>query len=182
MCILPIAIAIWRPLRPSLLGGRYTRRPSARPTDAAAISQFDAAIAKYIALRQRLRNEVPGPTARVDRDQAHAGAGDALGAAASGSRARGAARRPVRRAGGDRRQTTGRRRGAAREPWPVLGGIDDEEPTGLTTPSIHLRFPAAIADGDDAAVAAGGAAGASEGAGIPHHRQLSWCCAMSMRR
>jgi hypothetical protein len=41
--------------------------------DAAAINQFDAAIAKYLALRKKSLGEVPGPRPGVDGAEAHTG-------------------------------------------------------------------------------------------------------------
>ena len=109
--------------------------------DAAAIKQFDAAIAAYLAMRQRLMTEVPGPTAQSTSKQLNQ-ASDALAAAIQRSRAKA---RP-----GDlfqpqvadvikRRVVDTIRRENLAE---ALAGIDDEE-RGPAKPAIHMRFPAA---------------------------------------
>ena len=111
------------------------------PKDAVAIKQFEAAIAAYLALRKRLMEEVPGPTAQSSSAQlTHAT--DALAAAIQRSRSKArpgdlfvASVVPVikqRVVDAVRRENLGA----------VLAGIDDED-TKPTTPSIHMRFPAA---------------------------------------
>ena len=109
--------------------------------DAAAIGQFDAAVAKYLALRKRLLAETPGPVAESSAPKLNQ-ASDALAAAIQ--RARPKARpgdlfvAPV---------TTVIKRRVIEvvkkdNLGPVLAAIDDEEP-GPAKPSIHMRFPAA---------------------------------------
>ena len=110
-------------------------------TDAVAISQFNAAIAKYLALRNRLLQEVPGPkpeslataltrasdnlAAAIQRSRPKARAGDLFVAPA-------AAVMKQRIVDTIQRENLG----------PVLAGIDDEE-RGPGTPAIHMRYPAA---------------------------------------
>jgi hypothetical protein len=109
--------------------------------DAAAIAQFEAAIADYMALRQRLRDEIAGPVAGSTATQLTQ-ASDSLAAAIQ--RARSGARPGsifvvpvavvVKRRVDDaiRHDNLG----------PVLANIDDE-PVTVRAPAIHLRFPAA---------------------------------------
>jgi hypothetical protein len=110
--------------------------------EATAIAQFDAAIARYMTLRQRLLEEkIPGPTANSTAAQLNQ-ASDALAAAIQ--RARPKARpgelfvgpmAPVLKRRIDdvvRRDQLG----------PALANIDDEDQKPVT-PAIHLRFPAA---------------------------------------
>lgn len=107
--------------------------------DAAALNQFDAAIAQYLALRKRLLAEVPGPKPESTGKQLNQ-ASDALAAAIQRSRAKA---KP-----GDlfvapvvpviKRQVL---EAVTRENLgPVLAGIDDEE-AGPAKPAIHMRFP-----------------------------------------
>jgi hypothetical protein len=113
-------------------------------SDAAALGQFEAAIAKYVALREALVAEkITGP--KVNSTSAELNrASDALAAAIR--RARGNAKR------GDVFVTTvtpvfkHRLEDVVRRDHlgPVLSNIDDEGPA-TTTPSIHLRFPVATA-------------------------------------
>jgi hypothetical protein len=109
--------------------------------EAAAITQFESAIAKYMALRQRLRNEIAGPVPNSSASELNR-ASDSLASAIQ--RARAGAREGnifvtpvtvvVKRRVDDvvRRDNLG----------PVLANIDDESAT-VKTPSIHLRFPVA---------------------------------------
>ena len=111
------------------------------PADAAAIKQFDAAIAKYLALRQGLLEEVRGPVPESTSTQLTQ-ASDALAAAIQRSRSKA---RP-----GDlfvspvvpvlKRLVVDV---VARQHLePALAGIDDEQP-GPAKPWVHMRFPAA---------------------------------------
>ena len=113
----------------------------ATPADAAALKQFDAAIAGYLAMRQRLLEEVPGPKAESTSGQLNQ-ASDALAAAIQRSRGKAkpgdlfvAAVVPVLK-----RQVLDAVTRA--DLGPVLAGIDDEE-KGPAKPAIHMRFPAA---------------------------------------
>jgi hypothetical protein len=109
--------------------------------DDAAIKQFDAAIAAYLALRQRLAEEVPGPTAESTATKLNQDS-DALAAAIQRARAKAKPGDlfvlpaiPVikqRVVDAVRRENLG----------PVLAGIDDED-SKPARPSIHMRFPAA---------------------------------------
>jgi hypothetical protein len=114
---------------------------SARADEKAAMTQFEAAIARYMAIRQRLRNEIAGPVAGSTAAELNA-ASDRLAAAIQ--RARQGAREgnifvvPVTAVVKRRVDDVVRRDNLG----PVLADIDDEEPT-VKTPSIHLRFPAA---------------------------------------
>src|SRR5687767_6697613 len=110
------------------------------PDEAAAIKQFETAIADYMALRRRLANEAPNPVPNsssvqlnsasdkladaIERSRQNAGVGDLFVA-------------PVtvvfKRTVDDAVRTANLRQ--------VLATIDDEEPT-IRAPKIHLRFPA----------------------------------------
>jgi hypothetical protein len=114
---------------------------SAVPDEAAAIRQFETAIADYIALRQRLANEVPQPVPNSSSVQLN-DASDGLAAAIQRSR-QGAGVGDVfvapvtlvfKRTVDDAVRTAHLRQ--------VLATIDDEEPT-VRAPKIHLRFPSA---------------------------------------
>ena len=139
-CILPLAVAICA-TAPAVLGASDTQGGTGGAPDAAAISQFDAAVAKYLAMRRRLLEEVPGPTpespaAKISQNS------DMLAAAIQRSRPK--ARpgdlfvAPVTTVIKRRVVETVQRENLG----PVLAGIDDEEP-GPATPTIHMRFPAA---------------------------------------
>lgn len=107
----------------------------------AALAQFDAAIAKYMALRQRLRNELAGPVPNSTAPELTR-ASDAIAAAIQ--RARAGAREgdlfspPVANVVKHWVEDIIRRDNLG----PMLADIDDEIPT-VKAPSIHLRFPAA---------------------------------------
>ena len=107
--------------------------------DAAAIKQFDAAIAKYMALRQRLRSEVSGPVKDSSSSQIN-NASDAL--AASIQRARRDAQvgsiynEPV--AAVIKRRIADAVR--TEHLVAVLADIDDEGDAG-PSPKLHLRLP-----------------------------------------
>jgi len=137
--VLPAAIAV-------CFTGQQLPPVAAQPAtgntvEGAAINQFDAAIAKYLALRKKLLGEVPGPVPESTAPKLTQ-ASDALAAAIQRSR-------PQARPGDlfvPPVTTVIKRRvidvvekdnlGA------VLATIDDEEP-GPKVPSIHMRFPAA---------------------------------------
>jgi hypothetical protein len=115
---------------------------SAAPADeAAAVAQFEAAVAKYMALRQRLRSEITGPVPNSSPTQL-TGASDALAAAIQ--RARSGAKvgnlflTPVTVVVKRRIDDVVRRDDLG----PLLANIDDEEPA-VKVPAIHLRFPVA---------------------------------------
>jgi hypothetical protein len=109
--------------------------------EAAAIKQFDAAIAAYLAMRQRLMEEVPGPAAGSSSAQLNQ-ASDSLAAAIQRSRPK--ARpgdlflAPVTAVIKRRVVDTVRREDLAA----ALASIDDEE-RGPAKPAVHMRFPAA---------------------------------------
>lgn len=109
------------------------------PLDAVAIEQFNVEIAKYMAIRSALLNEVPGPkpeSSAVELNQAS----DALSAAIR-------RRRPNARPGAiftpavaeaiKRRISEAVRNSNL---GPALANIDDEG-AGIKAPTIHLRFP-----------------------------------------
>jgi hypothetical protein len=116
-------------------------QPTAAPAERAALAQFEAAIADYLAMRRRLTNEVPSPAPNSTSVQLN-NASDALAAAIQRSRQNAAVGdvfvtpvTPVfKRRVDDAVRTANLRQ--------VLAEIDDEEPTVLA-PKIHLRFPAA---------------------------------------
>ena len=111
------------------------------PTDAAAIQQFDAAVADYLAMRRRLSEEIPSPVPNSSAVELN-NASDALAAAIQRSRQKAQVgdlfvapvapvfKRNVEVAVG------------SPEMRKVLAAIDDEKPTVLA-PKIHLRFPGA---------------------------------------
>lgn len=111
------------------------------PDETAAITQFEAAIASYMAMRQRLRDEITGPVPNSTATELTR-ASDSL--AAGIQRARAGAKVgtifmvPVTVVVKRRVDEVVRRDRLES----VLADIDDEEPT-LKTPSVHLRFPAA---------------------------------------
>lgn len=111
------------------------------PSDAAAITQFDAAIAKYLALRKRLLEEVPGPVPESSAPKLTQ-ASDALAAAIQRSRPKA---RPGNLFVAPVSPVIKRRVVDAVQQenlGPVLAGIDDEA-LGPATARIHMRFPAA---------------------------------------
>ncbi len=139
-CILPIAVALCA-TAPAVIWAADTQVGTGGVPDAAAIGQFDAAIAKYLALRRRLLEEVPGPVAESSAPKLTQ-ASDALAAAIQRSRPKAQpgdlfvapVTSVIKRRVVDavQRENLG----------PVLAGIDDEQP-GPARPSIHMRFPAA---------------------------------------
>jgi hypothetical protein len=109
--------------------------------DAASLKQFDAAIAAYLAMRQRLMEEVPGPAAGSSSVQLNQ-ASDALAAAIQRSRPKarpGDLFQPPVTAIIKQRVIDAVRRDNLAE---ALATIDDEE-KGPAKPAIHMRFPAA---------------------------------------
>jgi hypothetical protein len=138
--ILPLvmAICVAAPAVPWAANAQGGRGNAA---DAAAIGQFDAAIAKYLALRTRLLAETPGPTAESSAPKLNQ-ASDALAAAIQRARAKARpgdlfvapATTVIKQRVVDviRKDNLG----------PVLAAIDDEE-AGPANPAIHMRFPAA---------------------------------------
>jgi hypothetical protein len=114
---------------------------STPPADAAAIKQFDEAIARYLALRQALRGEVPGPVKDSTASQL-ASASDALAGAIQRSRPRaqvGAIFTEPVAALIKRRIDDLARTGKLTT---VLAGIDDDG-AASAAPSVHLRLPTA---------------------------------------
>jgi hypothetical protein len=119
-------------------------RLQAQDSDQAALAQFDAAVARYLALRQSLIAEkISGPVPNSTSKELNRAA-DVLAAAIQRARAKarpgdvfGAAVTPVFKR---------RIEAAIRDAnlGPVLSNIDDEGPA-TTIPSVHLRFPAAAA-------------------------------------
>ena len=119
-------------------GGQKVAVPA---SEATAVAQFEAAIAKYMALRQRLLSEISGPVPNSSPAELTR-ASDALAAAIQ--RARRGARvgtifavpiaSVVKRRVTDviRRDNLG----------PLLEEIDDDSPS-IKFPAIHLRFPGA---------------------------------------
>lgn len=116
-------------------------QPQAAPAERAAIAQFEAAIANYMAMRRRLTEEIAGPVPNSTSVELN-NASDAL--AAGIQRSRQNARvgdlfvAPVtdvfRRRVDDAVRTANLRQ--------VLAAIDDEDPL-VRAPKIHLRFPGA---------------------------------------
>jgi hypothetical protein len=125
-----------------LVGGPSSAQdPHPLPAEAAALKQFDTAIADYVAMRRRLINEVPRPVPNSTSVELN-NASDALAGAIERSRQNAAVGdlfvAPVT-AVLKRRVDEALRSANLRE---TLAGIDDDEPT-VRAPKIHLRFPGA---------------------------------------
>lgn len=118
-----------------------TQKDGAAGSDATALAQFDTAIKDYMALRQRLRNEINGPVADSTATQLNQ-ASDRLAAgiqrARAGAKAGNMFRVPITGVVKRRVNEVIQRDNLG----PVLNNIDDEEVT-VKTPTVHLRFPAA---------------------------------------
>lgn len=116
----------------------------AQDTDKAALAQFNAAIASYLALRQSLVAEkISGPVPNSTSTEVNHAA-DALAAAIQRGRAKA---RPGDVFGPAATLVFKRRIEAAIRDanlGPVLSNIDDEGPP-TAIPAVHLRFPAAAA-------------------------------------
>ena len=115
-------------------------QPTASATDeAAAIEQFEKAIAKYITLRRSIRGQVAGPVMNSTGSQV-TDSSDALAAAIRRARKNAAVgsifNRPISAIIKRRIADTVR----SAELVPVLAGIDDENKVG-PTPKLHLRLP-----------------------------------------
>jgi len=138
-CILPVILAVCSTV---LLEQPAVAQPAGgNSVDAAAIHQFDAAIAKYLASRKRLLGEVAGPVPESTAPKLTQ-ASDALAAAIQRSRPKarpGDLFMPPVTAVIKRRVVDAVQK---ENLGPVLAGIDDEE-AGPKVPSIHMRFPAA---------------------------------------
>lgn len=116
-------------------------QPGSSPSgDLAAIKQFDDAIAQYLALRQALRSEVPGPVKESTAVQLN-NASNALAGAIQRSRAKAQAGAifsdPVA-AMIKRRINDAVRTGNLAA---VLAGIDDDG-AASPAPAVHVRLPA----------------------------------------
>jgi hypothetical protein len=108
-----------------------------RPADAAAIEQFNAEIAKYMAVRSGLATEVAGPKPESSAAQLNS-ASDALAAAIR-------RRRPNAKPGSLFTPAIAeaiKRRVRDADLGGALDDIDDEK-QGVDHPSVYLRFPAA---------------------------------------
>src|SRR5688500_351607 len=78
-CLLLLAVAVSGPVSVGA-SAPAAQKPPAVVDEAAAIAQFEAAIAKYMALRQRLRSEIAGPVPNSTGPELNR-ASDALAAA-----------------------------------------------------------------------------------------------------
>jgi hypothetical protein len=119
--------------------GGWSQAAAAGTAEAAAMKQFDDAIAKYMALRRGLRSEVAGPVKNSTSSQV-TNASDALAGAIERARRDAAVgsifKEPV--ATMIKRRITDAVR--AEQLAPVLADIDDEgKPAAM--PKIHLRLP-----------------------------------------
>ena len=136
LAITAIAMVMAQPSLPLAFGQQPV--PSA-PADTAAIRQFEGAIAKYMALRQRLRSEVSGPVKNSSSSEI-SNASDAL--AGSIQRARQGAQvgaifsAPIAAVIKRRILDAVRNENLA----PVLAGIDDDGAAG-PAPKVHMRLP-----------------------------------------
>ena len=139
MNLFPIAAITMALAQPSLPLALDQQPARSAPAEAAAIQQFDGAIAKYMALRQKLRSEVSGPVKNSSSSEI-SNASDAL--AGSIQRARQGAQAgdifsgPVAAVIKRRILDAVRTENLA----PVLAGIDDDG-TGGPAPKVHLRLP-----------------------------------------
>jgi hypothetical protein len=109
--------------------------------DAAALAQFETAVANYMALRQRLRDEITGPvpgSTAIQLTQASDSLAAAIQRARSGARVGNLFVVPVTVVVKRRVDDVVRRENLG----PVLANIDDQ-PVTVKAPAIHLRFPAA---------------------------------------
>ena len=124
---------------PALLFASGQQGAAGASAEAAAIKQFDEAIAKYMALRRGLRSEVRGPVKDSSSSQV-TDASDALAGAIQRARQDAQAgaifNEPV--AAVIKRRIADAVRTEKLET--VLAGIDDEGKTG-PTPKVHLRLP-----------------------------------------
>jgi len=118
--------------------GAQEVRPA--PAEAAAIRQFDTAIAEYMAMRRRLANEIASPVPNSSSKELN-NASDALAGAIVRARQKAAVGdlfvSPVTPVFKRRVDEAIRSAGLKK----ALAGIDDEEPT-IRAPKLHLRFPA----------------------------------------
>lgn len=136
------AILVMTATLPAGLAAESSQGTPAAPADAAAIKQFEDAIAKYVALREALIVEkIPGPVPNSSAPEVNR-ASDALAAAIQRARQKAqpgdvfvAPVAPVlkrRIVDAVRKENLG----------PVLADIDDELKSAVT-PTVHLRFPVA---------------------------------------
>lgn len=137
--VITIAVlGIWVGL-PSLLWASGPQAAAGASAEAAAIKQFDEAIAKYMALRLKLRSEVVGPVKESSSSQV-TNASDALAGAIErarqdahvGSMFDAPVATVIKRRIADAVRTENL--------VAVLADIDDEEQAGLS-PKVHLRLP-----------------------------------------
>lgn len=123
-------------------GSRAQAPKQTVPADeTAAIAQFQMAIADYMKLRLRLRNEITGPIAgstAVDLNRASDSLAVAIQRARSGAREGSIFMVPVSVVFKRRVDELVRHDNLG----PILANIDDEAPT-VKTPTVHLRFPSA---------------------------------------
>lgn len=120
--------------------GAAAQKDTVTADETAAMAQFDAAVSSYMALRQKLRDEISGPIPGSTALQLNR-ASDALAAAIQ--RARSDAR--VGSIFVDPAAVVVKRRVSDLvrvDHGAVLDGIDDP-PVTVKAPAIHLRFPAA---------------------------------------
>ena len=136
---MPALLALMMMIGPPLQSGSAPQPGTSPPADAAAIKQFDDAIAQYLALRQALRSEVPGPIKDSTALQLN-NASDALAGAIQRSRAKARAgaifSEPVAAAIKRRINDLAHTGKLAA----VLAGIDDDG-AASPAPAVHLRLP-----------------------------------------
>lgn len=136
--VLALALCGMLVSQPLLSGTAFAQAPSAS-ADAQALKQFEAAIAAYMAVRNKLHSEVHGPVKDSTASQV-TNASDALAAAIQ--RARRDARQGAIFAAPAAAVIKRRIADAVRTNnlASVLADIDDEGKTG-PTPTVHLRLP-----------------------------------------
>ena len=137
--LITIAVFVIMVGPPSLLWAAGPQAAAEASAEAAAIKQFDEAIANYLALRSKLRSEVAGPVKDSSSSQV-TNASDALAGAIErarqgahvGSMFNAPAATVIKRRIADAVRTE--------KLVTVLADIDDEGKPGLS-PKVHLRLP-----------------------------------------
>lgn len=136
---LAILVVVILAAAPSQVWAAGQQAQAGNAAEAAAVKQFNAAIAKYMAMRQKLRSEVSGPVKNSTSSQLN-NASDALAAAIQRNRKdakAGAIFNSAMAAMISRHIAEAVRSG---ELATVLEQIDDEGGAG-PAPKVHLRLP-----------------------------------------
>ena len=139
MKLIAITVVTMMVFPPSLLWASGLQAAAGASAEAAALKQFDEAIANYMALRRKLRSEVAGPVKNSSSSQV-TNASDALAGAIE--RARQGAHVGAMFNAPVATVIKGRIADAVRTEKlvAVLADIDDEGKAGVA-PKVHLRLP-----------------------------------------